>query len=92
MNLNKKTISEKIAKKSGVSQRKTVEVINLFLGEIIEQYQAGNNVELREFGTFYPFFKKSRSYIVPRLKEEHVFKDHVTLKFRPSKAIRLYKD
>lgn len=92
MNVNKKTITHKIAKVAGVSQEKTLEIINLFLNEVIEQFQAGNTVELREFGTFYPYLKKSRVYIIPRLKEEHIPKSHITMKFKPSRSVRIYED
>lgn len=92
MNLNREDLTIKISKKIKVRQEDIAKIINSLLEEIVEQTQIGNTIELREFGTFYSYFKKSRIYIIPRLKKKCAFKGYVTLKFKPSRQLRLYKE
>jgi len=90
MNLSREDLAKRISSKVTLRQKDAVLVIDTLLSEIIKQFQAGNTIELREFGTLYPFFKKGRTYVVPRTKEEHSTPGYITLKFKPSKKIRIY--
>lgn len=88
--LNRLEIAQNVSKKTGVKLKDTLIIINTFLEEIKEQFQSGNMIEFRGFGTFYPYLKRPREYVIPRLKERRNAKGYLTLKFKPSKQILIY--
>ena len=91
-NITREDLMRLVAKKTGYSQTVTHEILTTLIDELIQQFHAGNPIELRGFGTFYPYFKGARKYVIPRSKEERVIKGRTTLKFKPSRQILLYKD
>ena len=46
----KRTLAERIAEKTGLGQTQTLQVIQHFLDEIIDELAAGNRLEFRDFG------------------------------------------
>ena len=58
----------------------------------IEQFKKGNIVEIHWFGTFYPHFKKERSYKVPKTGEVRTMPSRTTLRFKTSKHMYIYKN
>ena len=91
MSIKKRKIIENISQRTGISQTATATIINEFLKEIQTQYRDGNTIELRGFGTFFPFKKKGRTYKVPKLGE--MFKKGKTiLKFRSSNQNFIYEE
>jgi len=88
--INRQDISRAVSKKTGISQEIVAKAFDEILEEIKTQFHRNNMIELRGFGTFYPYFKKGRTYTIPRLKEERIMKGRWTLKFKPSKRILLY--
>jgi nucleoid DNA-binding protein len=80
----KRSIVTEISKEIGISQAETGKVIACFIKNLKKQYKAGNKVELRGFGTFFPYFRKARSYKDPVTKSEKQMKDRTILKFRAS--------
>lgn len=87
--INKKELTQAVSKKTGIKQADTAVVIDGLLEEIIKQFQANNMIELRGFGTFYPYFRKTRTYTIPRLKEKRDIKGRLTIRFKPSKQIQV---
>jgi nucleoid DNA-binding protein len=80
----KKVIINDIAKEVGISQAEVRKTVNCFVNNLKKQYQAGNKVEFRGFGTFFPYFRKARSYKDPVTKSEKQMKDRTILKFKSS--------
>ena len=81
-----------MAKKTGMSIRSVELLLNSVIDEIIEQFHKGQTIEIKGFGTFYPYFKQARSYMTPRLKEKREMKGRTTLKFKPSRSILVYEE
>lgn len=91
--LNKKEIATIIARKTAKLNRFDVlYIIDFFMSEIVQQFRDGNSIELRGFGTFYPYYKKPRSYRIPKSKDQMETKGRLTLKFKPSRQILLYEE
>jgi nucleoid DNA-binding protein len=80
----KRSIINDISKEIGLSQADVGKVVSCFLKNVKKQYQAGNKIELRGFGTFFPYFRRARSYKDPITKTEKQMKDRTILKFRAS--------
>jgi nucleoid DNA-binding protein len=65
--------------------------VDLVLNEIVQQFKKGNIIEIRGFGTFYPYFKKARTYKIPKIEGTREIKGRTTLKFKPSHQILIYE-
>jgi len=87
----KKNLAKEVSVKTGLSQEILLSVIDALLQEIKIQFYKGNMVELRGFGSFYPVYKKGRSYTISRLKDKVETKGKLTLRFKPSKQITVYE-
>jgi nucleoid DNA-binding protein len=95
MRVNKqKLVQAIIDSKDSPKVSKTVValIVDLFIEEIKVQFKKGNSIEIRGFGTLYPYFKKARTYNIPRLKETREVKGRMTLKFKPSRQILIYEE
>jgi nucleoid DNA-binding protein len=89
--INRMGLIRAVASKTNLSQEKVSDVVDQLLDEIKGHFHQRNMIELRGFGTFYPHFKKARTYKISRLKEEVSTKGRLTLKFKPSRSILLYE-
>jgi nucleoid DNA-binding protein len=89
--VNRLDIVQAVSNNTRIPPAEVAEVINGFMTEIITQYHKNHMVELRGFGTFYPYFKKGRTYTIPRSKEKKAVRGRLTLKFKPAKRIPLYE-
>ena len=88
--VGRQDLANAIAKKTGLRQDDVYAVIDLLCDDIKKHAHEGKMVELRRFGTFYPYHKKERTYKVPRLREERTMRGRTTLKFKPSKHVILF--
>ena len=91
-NINKKDLVKILSDKTDIPQTKILSILDTMIDEIKIQFQQGNIIKLRNFGTFYPYYKKSRTYIMPRLLKEREMKSRTTLKFKPSREILIYDE
>ncbi|MBN1256070.1 MAG: integration host factor subunit beta [Planctomycetes bacterium] len=69
MATTKRELVKRIAKMTGQKQDVTKEIIQTFLGQIIEELALGNRLEFREFGVFDIVHKKPRIARNPRTGE-----------------------
>lgn len=96
MRINKEKLVQEITNSKSfppkISKALVAVIVGLFIEEIKSQFKSGNSIEIRGFGTLYPYFKKARSYNIPRLKETREVKGRTTLKFRPSRQILIYEE
>lgn len=53
--MNKKNIVKEIAKKNGLTQVQTMEIVDDFLSAIVDAVAAGERIQFIGFGTFEPF-------------------------------------
>jgi nucleoid DNA-binding protein len=86
--INKNILAKSIAKQLGIKTATIKNVINSFLDQIREEYRKGNRIELREFGTFYAYNRKPRSYKT-ELKETKKMSAKKILKFKCSRHLHL---
>ena len=89
--INKKSLIISIAQKTKFTRADVAVVLDNLMVEIINQFHKGKMIELRGFGTFYPYYKKPRSYIIPRQMDKAEMKGRTTLKFKPSRQILMYE-
>jgi integration host factor subunit alpha len=83
----RRDLARAVAKQVDLTKDEVKRVIDLTLKEIIKCFKRGKWVELRGFGTFYPFTRKGRTFVNPRTQEPAETKDVKTLRFRASKHI-----
>jgi integration host factor subunit beta len=66
----KRTIAERIAERQGLGQIQTLQIIQSFLDEIIEELAQGNRLEFRDFGVFETVVRKARTALNPKTLEK----------------------
>jgi nucleoid DNA-binding protein len=90
--VNKKRLVQAILDSNTPGLRRTSVALytDLIIKEIVHQFKKGNIIEIRGFGTFYPYFKKARTYKIPKLEGTREIRGRTTLKFRPSHQILMY--
>ena len=92
MRTNKKTIITAVAKRTGLSQANTKIAIQGFLDEVKIQYREGATIDLRGFGTFFPYKVQPRTYNVPKLGTIYNSPKRKVLKFKSSKQNYIYEE
>lgn len=88
--VTKKEIANKIAITAGMTQKEVLQIINMFLDEIKDIFRKKERIELRGFGIFYPYFKKTRKYVVPITGEKRKMPGRWTLKFKISRQLLIF--
>ena len=86
-NVTKKDLVDLIAGKIQMSKAEVARVINSLLEEIKGQFQKGERIELRGFGAFFPYKRKSRKTVVPRTGEVMMTEESIHLKFKGSDTV-----
>jgi nucleoid DNA-binding protein len=90
--INKKKFVQAILESNAGLRKATVSLyVDLVLKEIVQQFKKGTIIEIRGFGTFYPYFKKARTYKIPKIEGTREIKGRTTLKFKPSHQILMYE-
>lgn len=85
----KRTIAERVAERHGLGQIQTLQIIQAFLDEIIDELAQGNRLEFRDFGVFETVVRKARTALNPKTLEKVQVSSKVVVKF---KVGRLMKD
>jgi DNA-binding protein HU-beta len=87
--MNKASLIEKIAEKTGVDKRYVLQVLDAFEATVIGQLKAGDEVTLTGFGTFIAKFRSARGGVNPQKPEERIQVPAVTVpKFRAGKTLK----
>ncbi len=81
-------LAKPVAKKTGLSQKKTREVINAFLEEIIAQVDKGERVRIAGLGIFERRVQKARKVRNPRTGKMMTVKSKKKFTFKPSAKIK----
>jgi nucleoid DNA-binding protein len=87
--VNKIMLTRAIAKETFITTRIVKKVIDSFFDQIKGEYKKGNRIELREFGTFFPYIRKPRTYKTFDSKETKKMEAKQMLKFKCSKHLHL---
>lgn len=83
--MTKLELAEKTAKKIGVTQKKTIKIIDILLDVIRNAVANGENVEFRGFGRFRLSVTKKHTRFHPLSGEKLKLPARKHPKFRPSK-------
>jgi DNA-binding protein HU-beta len=87
--MNKASLIEKIAEKTGIEKREVTHVLDSFEAVVIERLKAGDEVTLTGFGTFVAKFRSARGGVNPQKPEERIQVPAVTVpKFRAGKTLK----
>jgi integration host factor subunit beta len=84
----KRTIAERIAERQGLGQIQTLQIIQSFLDEIIEELAQGNRLEFRDFGVFETVVRKARTALNPKTLEKVQVGSKVVVKFKVGRLMK----
>jgi nucleoid DNA-binding protein len=85
--INKKTLVKVVSKDLSLTQNVVSEILNAIFDQIKEEYRKGNRIEIREFGTFSPYLRKSKIYQNPKTLKLNSMPTRTMLKFKGSKQL-----
>jgi integration host factor subunit beta len=84
----KRTIAERIAERLGHGQVQTLQVVQAFLDEVVEELSRGNRLEFRDFGVFETVTRKARTALNPKTLEKVPVKSRVVVKFKVGRLLK----
>jgi nucleoid DNA-binding protein len=86
--LSKSDIAERLAKRLGMTQTATANLIQEFLDEISGGLAKGSRIEFRDFGVFEPAVREARTAHNPRTMEKITVPRKVVVKFKPGRLLK----
>jgi DNA-binding protein HU-beta len=87
--MNKATLIEKIAEKTGANRKLAESMINSMVDIIIEELKKGSDVSITGFGTFETMTRYSRGGVNPQKPTERIQIPEVKVaKFRTGKRLK----
>lgn len=86
--MTKAIVAAKVADKTGMSRKDTVDAIEIFLESVKEALKSKRKVSLVGFGTFYVKEKKARNGRNPRTGDKIFIPPKLVATFKPGKAFR----
>ena len=84
----KRTIAERIAERHGLGQIQTLQIVQAFLDEIIDELAKGNRLEFRDFGVFETVVRKARTALNPKTLEKVQVSSKVVVKFKVGRLMK----
>lgn len=84
----KRTIAERIADRLDIGQTQSLQVIQAFLDEIIDELANGNRLEFRDFGVFETVERKPRMALNPKTLEKVPVGRKMVVKFKVGRLMR----
>lgn len=84
----KRTIAERISEKLHVGQTQTLQVIQAFLEEVIDELALGNRLEFRDFGVFETVERKPRMALNPKTLEKVPVGRKIVVKFKVGRLMK----
>lgn len=84
----KRTIAERIAERLALGQVQTLQVVQAFLDEVVEELARGNRLEFRDFGVFETVTRKARTALNPKTLEKVPVKSRVVVKFKVGRLLK----
>jgi len=84
----KRTIAERIAEKLNLGQSVTLQVIQAFLDEVIEELAEGNRLEFRDFGVFETVERKPRIALNPKTLEKVPVERKLVVRFKVGRQMK----
>ena len=84
----KRTIAERIAERHGLGQIQTLQIVQAFLDEIIDELAHGNRLEFRDFGVFETVTRKARTALNPKTLEKVPVRRRRVVKFKVGRLLK----
>ena len=84
----KRTIAERISDKLHIGQTQTLQVIQAFLEEVIEELAQGHRLEFRDFGVFETVERKPRMALNPKTLEKVPVGRKIVVKFKVGRLMK----
>ena len=84
----KRTIAERIAERLNLGQTVTLQVIQAFLDEVVDELAKGNRLEFRDFGVFETVQRKPRTALNPKTLEKVQVDGKVVVKFKVGRLMK----
>jgi len=84
----KRTIAERIAEQLHIGQTQSLQVIQAFLDEIIDELAKGNRLEFRDFGVFETVERKPRMALNPKTLEKVPVGRKLVVKFKVGRMMK----
>lgn len=84
----KRTIAERIAERLDLGQTVTLQVIQSFLDEVVDELAKGNRLEFRDFGVFETVQRKPRTALNPKTLEKVQVDGKVVVKFKVGRLMK----
>jgi len=85
--INRQKLVTGISKDTSFTQAVIDEVVEALFEQIKKEFKAGNRIEIRGFGSFFPYVRKSKGYQNPKTMEKSVMPTKTMLKFKCSKQL-----
>lgn len=86
--LSKRALAEAISAKTGQNQSIVLNLLQLFLDQMVEELANGNRLEFREFGVFETVIRKPRMALNPKTLEPVPVTEKVVVKFKPGRVMK----
>jgi len=86
--INKKELAKRISKNTLLTQKESLDFLEVALKEITSSLEEGNEVSLVGFGKFYLYEHAPRPVRNPKTQEEMVLKSYKSVKFKVSEKIK----
>ncbi len=84
----KRVLADRIAAKLNLPQGQTLQIIQSFLDEIVDELGHGNRLEFRDFGVFELVSRKPRTALNPKTLEKVPVARRTVVKFRAGRLLK----
>jgi integration host factor subunit beta len=84
----KRTIAERIAERLNLGQVQTLQVVQVFLDEVVTELAKGNRLEFRDFGVFETVTRKARTALNPKTLSKVPVPSRVVVKFKVGRLLK----
>jgi integration host factor subunit beta len=84
----KRTIAERIAERLNLGQVQTLQVVQVFLDEVVAELAKGNRLEFRDFGVFETVTRKARTALNPKTLSKVPVPSRVVVKFKVGRLLK----
>ena len=88
LTITKRELAERIADRVGLGQVQTLQVVQSFLDEIVQELSKGNRLEFRDFGVFETVTRKARTALNPKTLEKVPVLRRRVVKFKVGRLLK----
>lgn len=86
--MNNKEFIGALADRLGISSKEAANRVDVFLADIVEEFEAGNAVVVQGFGVFEVKKKAERISVNPSTKVRMLIPPKLTLSFKPGSVLK----